>query len=210
MERSKAAMIPEPMTPSQHASAASRAAVSLARRVSPSSAGSTLLEAVIMAVVLMLLLQAITSSTMVASRNSDYGRSKARVLAQGQIALEKMTHELEMSSASPDPATGTPFAVVNTVDGIPQLTFRRVVEFGANEGDEVERVWSTSIVYHVTDGVLLRTQDAEDDVLLRGVSGHDFEIDQLGRIRVELRMDVPESGAASQTVTHEALIHPKF
>ena len=125
------------------------------------------------------------------------------------MVLDRMVDELRLASTGVDPFTGAAYSEVQGAPGNPALRFRRVVDFG-DSGGELGLIWSTPITYQVNNGTLTRSQDAQQRVLMSGISDHEFEIDELGRIRVALTTDVPNGPGQVQSIVNETLVDPMF
>jgi hypothetical protein len=181
---------------------------SRARRRGPAP-GFTVLETVISVVVIVVVLQAITSSTMLLSRGSSFGREKSRVMARAELAMEKLGNELRLSSRADNPLTGEPMLEVLGEEGSEQIRFRRVVDFGDN-GSELLPIWSSPIVYAVEDEVLLRTQDDRREVIVRGIESLDFDLDLVGRVLVQFDLRLEGTTEQTRVLTHRFHVTPKF
>ena len=172
--------------------------------------GISLLEAVIFAVVLTMILQAMTSSTIMVSQASSAGRAQTTAMAQGEIAVDRMIAELRMTSTGADPKTGLPIISLADNGNGAELTFRRVVNFGQNSAGQLELIWSTPILYRVQDGTMLRNQDGQDRVILRNVANHNFVLDEIGRVMVTVEIDMPTAAETTRRAEHSQVVQPMF
>ena len=167
------------------------------------------MEMTLSVVLMVVVMQIMAESTLIMSRSGNFGAKQVRIIAQNQHALQKIANELRTSSMFLDPTTGDSYAVIGGEKGARTITFRRVAAFGDN-GQELLPVWSTPIEYHLEGGLLIRTQDGQDTVVLRGVVWVEFLIDGLGRFGVELSNRAEADSTAATEVMQTIRVTPMF
>ena len=150
-----------------------------------SRAGYTFVEAAFTVGLLAIIIQVLVSTTLAMLRSGEFGHEHLQIIAAADDTLEGLGAELQFTSAGTDPVTNQPYVDITGIAGDEKLTFRRVADFGSN-GAEVVQLWSTPIEYHLVNGDLVRTQDGVSTVIQRRVSYLDFEVDKLGRIKVQV------------------------
>jgi prepilin-type N-terminal cleavage/methylation domain-containing protein len=173
-------------------------------------AGFTLVELMISTVVLAILLDAVINGALMITKGATFGDKRARLASKVAMAVDRMTAEISMSSATgTDPATGQPYMAVTGVENAEILTFRRVVDFG-NNGAELTPIWSTAIVYEIQNGAITRTQDGLTTVICSGATQLGFELQPTGRVLLTVAATCDPDRVAPDTLIQEVPVPTSF
>jgi len=160
-------------------------------------------------VVLAILLDALINGAIAITKGATFGDKRARLASKVAMAIDKITAEINMSSTGSDPTTGLPYMTVTGVTNDQQLTFRRVVDFGSN-GGELQPIWSTDIVYALTNGAVTRTQDGVTTIICSGATQLNFELQPTGRVLLTLAATCDPDRVAPDTLIQEIPVPTSF